>query len=313
MLSCGCCQGKYGIISRDRYGCLNHYRRGSCSNLCTIQRAVIEERVLAGLTERLVSAEAVAEAVRAHHEMMNRENHARRAQAETDRKALAKIERAIAGIMAAIEDGMYEPTMKARMRELQLQKAELEARLNAAAPEFIDVNPNVAELYRREAHRLTDALADSQTRQEAAVALRSLIGDVVLMPGERRGEVNATLRGELMGILDCANGGNAARTIVITNAAACPRNQIVLLQISGLREFFRTFPTLFHVFPRCSKEFVVLSIVYRRFYALLRIIANSSMAHEWHMERVRRAAFVHASTARQRATQRPCLLSLTEL
>lgn len=224
LLSCGCCQGKYGIISRDRYGCLNHYRRGSCSNLCTIQRAVIEERVLAGLTERLVSAEAVAEALRAHHEMMNRENHARRAQAEADRKALAKIERAIAGIMAAIEDGMYEPTMKARMEELQRQKAELEARLNAAAPEFIDVNPNVAELYRREAHRLTDALADSQTRQEAVVALRSLIGDVVLMPGERRGEVNATLRGELMGILDCANGGNAARTIVITSAAASPRN-----------------------------------------------------------------------------------------
>ena len=124
LLGCGCCQGKYGIISQDRYGCLNHYRRGSCSNRRTIQRAVIEERVLAGLTERLVSAEAVAEAVRAHHEMLNRENHARRAQAEADCKALAKIERAIAGIMAAIEDGMYEPIMKARMEELQRQKAE---------------------------------------------------------------------------------------------------------------------------------------------------------------------------------------------
>ena len=57
LLSCGCCQGKYGIISKDRYGCLNHCRRGSCSNRRTIQRALIEQRVLAGLAERLVSTE----------------------------------------------------------------------------------------------------------------------------------------------------------------------------------------------------------------------------------------------------------------
>jgi hypothetical protein len=46
---------------------------------------------------------------------VNRENHSRSAQAEAERNAPAKMERAIAGIMAAIEDGMYEPTMKGRM------------------------------------------------------------------------------------------------------------------------------------------------------------------------------------------------------
>jgi site-specific DNA recombinase len=45
-----------------------------------------EEHVLVGLTERLVSVEAVAGAVRAYHEEMNRQNQARRAQAEVDRK-----------------------------------------------------------------------------------------------------------------------------------------------------------------------------------------------------------------------------------
>jgi site-specific DNA recombinase len=64
LLTCGCCHGKYGIIMNDRYGCLNHHRRGTCRNNRTIRRAVIEERVLAGLTDRLVSAEAVVEAVR---------------------------------------------------------------------------------------------------------------------------------------------------------------------------------------------------------------------------------------------------------
>jgi DNA invertase Pin-like site-specific DNA recombinase len=227
LLVCGCCRGKYGIITKERYGCLNHHRRVSCSNSRTIQRRLMEERVLAGLTERLASAEAVAEAVRAYHEEMNRQNQARRAQAEADRKALAKIARAIAGIIAAVEDGLYQPTMKARLAELERQKAEIEVRLRAREPELPDVNPNVAELYRRKVKHLAEALAeDDPSSQEAAVALRSLIGEVVLMPGEKRGEVNATLRGELMGILDFANGGNAPRTIHITKGVAGPRNHL---------------------------------------------------------------------------------------
>lgn len=92
---------------------------------------------------------------------------------------------------------MSQPAMKDRMAELKKQKVEIEARLSCAARELADVNTNVAELCRRKI-----ALTDSQASQEASVAIRSLIGDVVLTPGERRGEVNATLRSELMAILD---------------------------------------------------------------------------------------------------------------
>jgi hypothetical protein len=46
-----------------------------------------------------------------------------------------------------------------------------------------------------------------------------LIGKVVLAPGEKRGEVNATLRGELMGIIR-----QRRATVVITKGAAAPRN-----------------------------------------------------------------------------------------
>lgn len=133
---------------------------------------MIEQRVLFGLTDRLVSPEAVAEAVRAYHQEMNRQNHDRRAQTDADRHALPKIERAITGIMAAIEDGMYQPAMKTRMAELERQKAEIEARLREASADLPDVNPNVAELYRRKVERLADEPTDSQTNQEAAVAIR---------------------------------------------------------------------------------------------------------------------------------------------
>ncbi|MCP3420150.1 recombinase family protein, partial [Bradyrhizobium brasilense] len=113
LLTCGCCGGKIGILTPNRYGCLNHHRRGTCANNRTITRDKIEARVLAGLKDCLVSPQAVAEAVRAYAAEMNRLNHDRRARAETDHRALKKIERAVAGIMAAIEDGLYQPSMKA--------------------------------------------------------------------------------------------------------------------------------------------------------------------------------------------------------
>jgi site-specific DNA recombinase len=226
LLTCGSCQGRCGVILQDRYGCLNHHRRGACDNNRTIRRPVIEQRALAGLTEKLVSADAVAEAVRAYHSEMNRLNQERRALSQADRQALAKIERAIASMITAIEDGLYQPAMKARMGELEQQKAEIVARLSVDEPQLPDVNPNIAEIYRRKVARLTDALSDPQTNQEAAMALRSLIGDIVLTPGTTRGEVHATLRGELMSILDFAAGRNTPRTSVprvITNAVASPR------------------------------------------------------------------------------------------
>jgi hypothetical protein len=147
----------------------------------------------------------VAEAVRAFAEEVNRLNHDRRAQAGADRKALEKVERAIAGIMAAIEDGMYQPSMKVRMDDLERQKAEIAERLTQAPADVPDLNPNIASHYHRNVERFAEALDDPDGGREAAEALRSLIGGIMLTPGEKRGEVHISLRGELMGILDVAN------------------------------------------------------------------------------------------------------------
>ena len=112
--------------------------------------------------------------------------------------------------MQAIEDGMYQPSMKTRMDELERQKADIEARLNEAPADISDVHPNVAEIYRRKVRELTETLAHPETRDEAAEAIRSLVGQVVLTPGEGRGVVKARLSGELMAILDFAAGRRPA-------------------------------------------------------------------------------------------------------
>ena len=65
----------------------------------TILRDKIEARILTGLTEKVVSADAVAEAVRAYAEALNQQNRECRAQMELDNKTLEKVECGIAGMM----------------------------------------------------------------------------------------------------------------------------------------------------------------------------------------------------------------------
>lgn len=86
-LACGCCGGRYGLITNDRFGRLNHHRRATCDNNRTIRRQNIEPRVLSGLNDKLVSAEPATEAVRACTLETNCLNQDRRARNEADRRA----------------------------------------------------------------------------------------------------------------------------------------------------------------------------------------------------------------------------------
>ena len=96
--------------------------------------------------------------------------------------------------------------MKARMEGLERQKAEITARLLQAPADIPDVHPNLANIYRLRVERFTETLDDPGGGRQAAEAQRSLIGEIVLTPGEKRGEVNAELRGELFGILNFVKG-----------------------------------------------------------------------------------------------------------
>ncbi|WOF42414.1 recombinase family protein [Sphingopyxis indica] len=205
LLECGVCGGPYAVVVQDRYGCTGHHRKRTCTNGRTIKRKLLERRALAGMVDRLVSPDKIEAAVAAYAAHINRENRERRIQADADERALAKIDRAVAGIMAAIEDGLYQPSMKARMAELERERKEITARLAEVPPAVPDVHPGIAEIYKRKVAALTDVLSDPDARLDASSDIRSLVGKIVLHPGDKRGEIGATLHGSLMGILDFAN------------------------------------------------------------------------------------------------------------
>src|SRR3546814_8232050 len=95
-------------------------------------------------------------------------------QADADRRALAKVDKAVGGIMAAIEDGLYQPVMKARMAQLESARGKITARLAEAPQDVPDVHPGIAEIYKRKVARLTKTLAHPATRPDALSDIRSL-------------------------------------------------------------------------------------------------------------------------------------------
>ena len=202
LLACGCCGGPFSLRGQNRYACSNHVMNGSCGNSRTIARAIIEERVLAGLKDRLMAPEIAAAATRAYAEETNRLNHGRRASGEADRRELDKLARSIKEIVTLIEDGAGSRTLVARLRELETQEDELNARLAQAPVDLPDIHPNIAEIYARKVARLADALSHPADRDEAADAIRGLIEKITLLPGAKRGQIDATLHGDLGTILD---------------------------------------------------------------------------------------------------------------
>ena len=201
LIFCGCCSGPYSLRGADRFVCSAHVSNGSCSNSRTIPRDELEERVLAGLKDRMMAPEVAAEAMRAYAEETNRLNRERRTNGDAWRTELAKVEKQIQGVIDAIKEGMFQPSMKAAMDGLEGRKAELNFLLAEVPVDVPDILPSTSKIYAKKVTRLTEALNRSEDRTEATEAVRTLIERIVLRPGPNRGEIDATLHGELSTIL----------------------------------------------------------------------------------------------------------------
>lgn len=212
LIFCGCCGGPYSLRGADRFACSAHVTNGSCSNSRTIPREELERRVLAGLKDRMMAPEVAAEAMRAHAEETNRLNRERRSNGDAWKAELAKVEKEIRGIIEAIKEGMFQPSMKAEMDALEVRKVELTALLADVPEDTPDLLPSAAPIYAKKVGRLTEALNRPEERAEAAEALRMLIEKIVLTPGPNRGEIDALLYGELGTILNWIERQAAGKT-----------------------------------------------------------------------------------------------------
>ena len=206
LLRCNCCGGDYTIINKNRFSCSTRKRKGTCENAHSITVQEIEDRVLVGLKERLMDPELVSAFVEGYQEAMKEERDQAKTAKSQFEKRKADIDRKIAGIFKAIEDGLYEPSMKDRLGELKAQREALEAEFIAPEPTSIDIllHPRANEIYGRWVERLDQSLKGDNPH-EAVELIRSLIDHIDLTPRPDGSGLDATLYGALAQILAVCN------------------------------------------------------------------------------------------------------------
>lgn len=202
LVFCGCCGGSYARRGQDRFTCTNHTLGKGCGNARTVPGKLLETRVLAGLSERLMTPEMITQAMSAYAQETNRLNRERRSAAESTRRELAETVKAIAEIVRVIEQGGWHRALSDRLSELEAKQDSLTARLSDIPRDVPDLHPGIAETYRRRIERLTETLSHPDQALEAAEAIREVIDRIVVTPGDKRGSYSITLQGELDTILD---------------------------------------------------------------------------------------------------------------
>ncbi|WP_421407399.1 DNA resolvase [Agrobacterium tumefaciens] len=181
-----------------------------------------------------MAPEIVQEAMRAYAEETNRLNRECRSSSDAWKAELVKIEKQIRGIIEAIKAGMFHESMKAEMDTLEARKTELSTLLADTPEDTSDILPSASAIHAKKVSALTKALNRKEERQEAAETLRGLIERISLTPGPERGEIYATLHGELGTILEWTERQVIGKTEKTKNPAANARGVSVSV-VAGAR------------------------------------------------------------------------------
>jgi site-specific DNA recombinase len=203
LLKCGTCGGGFSKISQSHYGCSTARNKGTCNNLLTVRRDILEATVLDGLKNQLMQPELVTAFVQEFHRETNRQRAKQDEGRDRTGRDLEKTEREIRRVIDAIKSGVPGVAVKDEMTALEARRVELLAQLQAAPPPMPRLHPNLAELYRQKVMNLAEALNEEHTRLEAAECLRELIEEIRLVP--KNGKLQVELYGELAALLNLAN------------------------------------------------------------------------------------------------------------
>lgn len=215
LLRCGRCGGPVTVVAAGQVGCARHRESGTCGNHRRVTIARLEPAVFEGIRDHLLDPQHVADYVRKRQALAAAERaNAGRTEA-THRKRLDRLTGQIRRAVAAILDGTDSPELRQQLRQMEGEKADLEQALKAAEPApVVTLHPGLADQYRDSVARLREALADPKHRAEAVLILRELIEGIAIHHGERRGDVEIELTGQLQALAYAAEPTAAPAQIV---------------------------------------------------------------------------------------------------
>ena len=203
LVKCAPCGGGMTLISRAYYGCATNRNKGTCSNRLTLRLDRLEEAVLYGLQERLVTPELTAAFVSEYTREVNRLKSEASAVHAGSKRRLTTLDNQIANIVETVASGRASPALLDRLEKLEAEKGRLSVELDEPVPDPIRLHPNIAEFYVDKVADLRGALNREGCREEAATILRTLIEEIRLHPLD--GELQIELVGDLANLLGFAN------------------------------------------------------------------------------------------------------------
>jgi hypothetical protein len=169
----GSCGASYTLINKSRYGCAGARNKGEAisTNCATILREVVEERALTGLRDRLLHPNLLTTFVKEYRRAFNAQAAGADAARKKARRDGTQVDKKISGITAAIKDGMYQPSMKGRMVQLEAEKRTVTSFSDQSpAPPVLRLHPSLSDLYRTKIRNLSSALQDPHPKAEATEA-----------------------------------------------------------------------------------------------------------------------------------------------
>jgi len=199
LIRCASCGGGMTLISRVYYGCATNRNKGTCDNRLALRLDRLEEAVLQGLQERLLTPELTKTFVREYTREVNRLRAEASATHDGTRQRLTTLNRKIVNIVDTVAAGRASPALLDRLEKLETEKNHLDQDLAGPAPEPVRFHPNVADIYVSKVNGLREALNEDGAREEAAEILRGLIDEIRLHPID--GQLQIELIGDLATLL----------------------------------------------------------------------------------------------------------------
>ena len=199
LLSCGECSGAFTLVRPGKYGCSTHREKGTCTNSHQISVDQLEHRVLSGIKKHMLDPELLTEFVREFLLELKRLQEASTEASSHTEKELDQIRRKIGRIVVAIAEGTDTPALRRALLCLEGEQVELEKTVAPSCSQVVSVPPptNLQKLFRRKIERLEETLnSGPDVRTKAAPILRTLIDEIVLHPGGKRGTMSIEVYGQ---------------------------------------------------------------------------------------------------------------------
>ncbi|MEE2916424.1 MAG: recombinase family protein, partial [Pseudomonadota bacterium] len=185
LLKCGRCGGSMVIVRSDRFGCARHREAGTCDVAASIDRNDVEQRVLRGVTEKLLEPDAISLLVRTYHDDIERHREADRAEETVTEAKIRKLDGQIDRLINAVADGGVSfPDVRQALASRRAEREQLDRQLREArAVPVIALNPAIVDAYRERVRKLAAHIdGDSAEGREVMEQLRGLIERVSATP-----------------------------------------------------------------------------------------------------------------------------------